>query len=61
VRHVIATSIKEYLPPLLRVLFTWFKEKKDGHRIALRAGHLWLQDLLRAHRDAPGPAGAAIA
>ena len=24
VRHVIATSIKEYLPPLLRVLFTWF-------------------------------------
>jgi len=55
VRHVIATSIKEYLPPLLRVLFTWFKEKKDGHRIALRAGHLWLQDLLRRHRDAPGP------
>ena len=55
VRHVIATSIKEYLPPLLRVLFTWFKEKKDGHRIALHAGHLWLQDLLRAHRDAPDP------
>src|ERR671913_440388 len=33
VRRVVATSIKEYLPPLLRVLFTIFKEKKDGHRI----------------------------
>src|SRR5215203_4682202 len=55
VRHVIATSIKEYLPPLLRILFTWFKEKKDGHRITLHAGHLWLQALLRAHRDAPDP------
>jgi len=54
VRQVIATSIKEYLPPVLRLLFTWLKEKKDGHRIALRDGHWWLQDLLRRHRkDAP--------
>ena len=30
VKRVIATSIKEYLPPLLRVLFTLFKEKKGG-------------------------------
>jgi long-chain acyl-CoA synthetase len=35
VRRVIATSIKEYLPPGLRVLFTLLKEKKEGHRIAL--------------------------
>ena len=32
VKRIIATSIKEYLPPFLRVLFTLFKEKKDGHR-----------------------------
>jgi long-chain acyl-CoA synthetase len=56
VRQVIATSIKEYLPPVLRVLFTWFKEKKDGHRVTLRAGHLWLPDLLRRHRDDQAPA-----
>jgi long-chain acyl-CoA synthetase len=56
VRQVIATSIKEYLPPMLRVLFTWFKEQKDGHRVTLGAGHLWLQDLLRRHRDDPAPA-----
>ena len=56
VRHVIATSIKEYLPRLLRVLFTLFREKKDGHRIALRDGDMWLQDLLRDHRRAARPA-----
>jgi long-chain acyl-CoA synthetase len=56
VKRVIATSIKEYLPPVLRVLFTLFKEKKDGHRIALSSGDLWFQALLQAHRSAPRPA-----
>lgn len=54
-RRVIATSIKEYLPPLLRVLFTLFKEKKEGHRITLRQGDIWLQDLLNRHRSSPRP------
>lgn len=45
-RRVIATSIKEYLPPLLRVAFTLLLEKKEGHRIALREGDAWFQDLL---------------
>ena len=40
VRRVIATSIKEYLPPVLRVLFTLFKEKKEGHRIQSGGGRL---------------------
>ena len=56
VRRVIATSIKEYLPAALRVLFTLFKEKKDGHRITLQPGDQWLQDLIRQHRGAPRPA-----
>jgi long-chain acyl-CoA synthetase len=55
VRRVIATSIKEYLPPALRVLFTLFKEKKDGHRIALAAGDQWFQHILRSHRSSPRP------
>lgn len=45
-KRVIATNIKEYLPGLLRVLFTIAKEKKEGHRIELRAGDFWLQDLI---------------
>ena len=52
-RGVIATSIKEYLPPALRLLFTVFKEKKDGHRITIAAGDVWFQDLLRTHRASP--------
>lgn len=53
VRGVIATSIKEYLPPVLRLLFTVFKEKKDGHRITIAAEDMWFEDLLRTHRAAP--------
>lgn len=54
-RHVIATSIKEYLPPLLRVLFTLFKERKEGHRVALKTGDHAFQKLLRQYRGRPRP------
>ena len=56
VRRVIATSIKEYLPPLLGLLFTLFKEKKTGHRITIAADDFWIQSLLRAHASSPRPA-----
>jgi len=47
-RSVMATSIKEYLPPLLSLLFTLFREKKEGHRIRLQPGDRWFQDVLGA-------------
>jgi long-chain acyl-CoA synthetase len=47
VERIVATSIKEYLPPPLRLLFTLFKERKGGHRIQLRPGDAWLQHGLR--------------
>jgi long-chain acyl-CoA synthetase len=53
--HVIATSIKDYLPAVLRVLFTILKEKKEGHRIRLAAGDLWMGDLIRAHHGSARP------
>jgi long-chain acyl-CoA synthetase len=56
VRLIVATSIKEFLPPLPRVLFTLFKEKKEGHRIRLGEGDAWLGGLLRAHRGDQRPA-----
>ncbi|MGE0445102.1 MAG: AMP-binding protein [Vicinamibacterales bacterium] len=55
-RAVIPTSIKEHLPPLLRVLFTIFKEKKDGHRIAAHADDQWFAELLRRYARKPPPA-----
>ena len=58
VARVIATNIKEYLPPVLRVLFTLAKERKDGHRVSLQEGDLWLGDLLARHAGQPRPAVA---
>ena len=55
VRQVIATNIKEYLPPFLNLLFALFKEKKEGHRIELQSNDLWLSDLLRQHAGKPRP------
>jgi long-chain acyl-CoA synthetase len=55
-RRVIATNIKEYLPPVLRVLFTLAKERKDGHRVTLAEDDLWLGDLLADHAGRPRPA-----
>jgi len=55
VKQVIVTSIKEYLPPLLRFLFTFFKERKEGHRVQLHPNDQWLGDLLRQHADIPRP------
>jgi long-chain acyl-CoA synthetase len=64
VKRIIATSIKEYLPPMLRVLFTLLKEKKGGHRIQLEPGDQWFQDCLRGggdrHPGGPSPEDPAI-
>lgn len=48
-RRLIVTNIKEYLPPLLRFLFTLTRERKGGHRADLQGGDEWLQDVLAAH------------
>ena len=48
-KRVIATNIKEYLSPLNTLLFTVLKEKKDGHRVTLKHGDVWLCDIIRAH------------
>jgi len=54
VRRVIATSIKDYLPRHLALLFTLTREKKQGHRIRLEEGDVWFTELLRsAQRQRP--------
>ena len=56
-RHVIVANIKTYLPPLLRVLFTLFKEKKGGHRVDISgdANTYWFTDLLAKGPAKPQP------
>jgi long-chain acyl-CoA synthetase len=55
VRLVVATKIKEFLPPLTRVLFTLAREKRLGHRVAIDSGDLWWSDLVRAHAGSAAP------
>ena len=56
VKRVIATSIKEYLSPFMRTMFTLLMEKKQGHRIAIQPGDLWLQDIMKKYAQTPLPA-----
>jgi long-chain acyl-CoA synthetase len=52
-RRVVAANIKAHFPPILRALFTVFREKRDGHRIALEPGDHDLAQLLAAHQGGP--------
>lgn len=54
VTRVIATNIKEYLKPLTRLLFTAFKEEKEGDRVTLRDDDLQFAELIHAE-DARRP------
>ncbi|MBE2270700.1 MAG: long-chain fatty acid--CoA ligase [Anaerolinea sp.] len=47
VKTIIVTNVKEFLPPMARILFSIAREKKDGHYLeALETGDVWLQALL---------------
>lgn len=54
-KRIVTTNIKEYLPPLVRIAYTFLKEKKEGDRISLRAGDYRFADLLRGFRRARRP------
>ena len=59
---VIVTNIKEYFPPLLKLLFTLAKENKadqngERHRVDISADAdtVWFQDFLKSGRGTPTP------
>jgi long-chain acyl-CoA synthetase len=58
-KRIVATNIKEYLPPLLRIAYTFLKEKKEGDRISVREGDYRLAGLLRRFRWSPRTARVA--
>jgi long-chain acyl-CoA synthetase len=54
-KNLIVTNIKEYLPPVSRVLFTLLREKKEGHRVNMSGEpntHAF-PDLQRRHPATP--------
>lgn len=56
VEKVIAASIKEYFPPLGKMLFTLAVEKKAGHYVeSLSEGDLWFQDVINPYTPADRP------
>jgi long-chain acyl-CoA synthetase len=58
-KRVIATNIKEFFPPILRLLFTLVREKKDGDRVRLQPGDHDFAHLLLVNRGR-APQRAAI-
>ncbi len=56
-RRVIVTNIKEYFPPLIKLLYTLAKEKKGGDRqdISGEANTYWFQDVLKQAPAKPMP------
>ena len=54
-KRIVTTNIKEYLPPLLRIAYTFLKEKNEGDRISLHAGDYRFTDLLWEFRRARRP------
>ena len=55
-RKIIVTNVKEALPPVLRILFTLVREKKEGHHIEGIANEdVWMKDLLAKHANSPRP------
>jgi long-chain acyl-CoA synthetase len=59
VKRIVATNIKEYLPWLLRLAYTLFKEKKEGDRIRLAGDDFRFARLLRGYRRSAPPSSAA--
>ena len=56
-KNLIVTNIKEYLPPLSRLLFTLLREKKERHRVTIAGvpNTYDFQELLRRHPATPPP------
>jgi long-chain acyl-CoA synthetase len=50
VKKVIVANIKEYFHGAAKFLFTVAMEKKDGHRVELKRGDDWFQDILAKYK-----------
>ncbi|NOY76668.1 MAG: long-chain fatty acid--CoA ligase, partial [Calditrichaeota bacterium] len=54
-RRILTVNIKTFLPPMLRFLFTLFKEKKEGYRPRLRDGDQDFDAFLKSSTALPEP------
>ncbi len=61
VKRVVATNIKEFFPAVLRILFTLFRETRDGDRVRLQPGDHDFAHLLLVNRGHDAPAATITA
>lgn len=56
-RHVIVANLKTYFPPILRILFTLFMEKKMGQKVDISGDEntYWFTDVLKKGPAMPEP------
>ncbi len=56
-RHVVVAKIKTYFPPLLKLLFILFREKKSGHAVDISGEEntYWFSDLIAEAPEKPEP------
>jgi long-chain acyl-CoA synthetase len=54
-RTLVVTNLKETLPPVLGLLFTLTKEKKEGFRVQLSDSDVWMQDLINRFKPDDRP------
>ena len=55
IKRIVATNIKEALPPVTSLLFTLLREKKGGFKVTLRDGDFWMQDLIAKFKPEDRP------
>ena len=55
IRKIVVTNLKEALPPVLAFLFSLTKEKKEGFKVELAQGDIWMQDLINRHSASDRP------
>jgi long-chain acyl-CoA synthetase len=66
VKRIVTTNIKEWFPPLLKIVFTLAMEKKGGYRVSRRDGDLGMVELLaqfdgkKSTDQPPAPEDTAI-
>ncbi|NTU67782.1 MAG: long-chain fatty acid--CoA ligase [Chlorobiaceae bacterium] len=58
-KRIVASNIKDYLPPLKRLLFTMLKEAKEGHRASIAPGDYGMREMIAAH-EGKSPTGISV-
>lgn len=55
IKKIVVSNLKDYLPPVLAVLFGLTKEKKGGFRVELAPGDIWFKDLINKYQPSDRP------